>query len=183
MLTAQQRAKLLEVARASLRHAVGTGPKPSLNTDDADLARKSGAFVTLKEAGQLRGCIGHIEPRLPLIKTVCEMAEAAALEDPRFPPVEAPEEPHIHIEVSVMSPIEPVPDLELIEVGRHGLVVEQGPHRGLLLPQVAPEWGWDRDEFLQHTCRKAGLPMDAHRHGAKVYWFEAEVFGEEDDGQ
>ena len=182
MLTPEQRARLLAVARASVRHAVGTGPKPDLTSDDPDLTRKSGAFVTLKAGGELRGCIGHIEPHLPLIRTVHEMAQAAALEDPRFPPVTAREEPGISIEISVMSPIEPVPDLELIEVGRHGLVVEQGPYRGLLLPQVAPEWGWDREEFLQHTCRKAGLPLDAYKRGAKVYWFEAEVFGEDGEG-
>ena len=181
MLDADQRAKLLAVARASLRHAVGKGPQPDLRTDDLALTRKSGAFVTLKQAGQLRGCIGHIEPQLPLVETICEMAQAAALEDPRFAAVEAREEPSISIEISVMSPLEPVPDLALIEVGRHGLVVEHLGRRGLLLPQVAPEWGWDREEFLQHTCQKAGLPPDAYKRGAKMYWFEAEVFGEDNE--
>ncbi len=178
MLDAAQRIKLLQVARASLRHAVRRGPAASVATDDPALQRPSGAFVTLQMGGQLRGCIGHIEPHLALIETVAEMARAAALEDPRFRPVTAAEEPQIHIEISVMSPVEPVPDLELIEVGRHGLVVQRGFSRGLLLPQVAPEWGWNREEFLQHTCLKAGLPADAYKHGAEVLWFEAEVFGE-----
>jgi AmmeMemoRadiSam system protein A len=180
MLTGEQRQRLLQVARGSLRHAVGNGPRPDLSTDDEDLKRPSGAFVTLHLHGELRGCIGHIEPVLPLIQTVREMARAAALDDPRFHPVTAAEEPLVALEISVMSPITPVPDLEAIEVGRHGLVVEQGRNRGLLLPQVAPEWGWTREEFLQHTCVKAGLPRDAYRRGAQVYWFEAEVFGEED---
>lgn len=180
MLNHEQRARLLSVARASLRHAVGKGPAPDLTTDDPELTRESGAFVTLEMGGQLRGCIGYIEPIAPLIETVSRMARAAALEDPRFDPVVAAEEPRITIEISVMSPIEPVPDLNLIEVGRHGLVVEQAGRRGLLLPQVPGDWGWNREEFLAHTCMKAGLPPDAYKRGAKVYWFEAEVFGEEE---
>jgi AmmeMemoRadiSam system protein A len=180
MLSQEQRARLLQVARQSLRHAVGAGPGSSLESDDPDLRRPSGAFVTLKAGGNLRGCIGHIEPVMPLIETVSEMAVAAALDDPRFPAVSRREEPGLRIEISVMSPIEPVPDLAQIEVGRHGLVVQQGSFRGLLLPQVAPEWGWDREELLRHTCRKAGLPDDAYLQGAKVFWFEAEVFGEDE---
>jgi hypothetical protein len=180
MLSHEQRARLLSVARESLRHAVGKGPAPDLTTDDPDLTRDSGAFVTLEMDGHLRGCIGYIEAIAPLIETVARMARAAALEDPRFDPVDASDEPRITIEISVMSPIEPVPDLSLIEVGRHGLVVEQGGRRGLLLPQVPGDWGWNREEFLAHTCMKAGLPPDAYKRGAKVYWFEAEVFGEEE---
>jgi AmmeMemoRadiSam system protein A len=180
MLSPQQRERLLHVARQSLRHAVGLGSPPDLQTDDPVLTRPSGAFVTLKEGGDLRGCIGHIEALSPLIETVADMAQAAALEDPRFQPVSADEEPDIDIEISVLSPIEPCPDLEAIEIGRHGLIVSQGPYRGLLLPQVPVEWGWDRETFLRHTCQKAGLAPDAYLRGAKVYWFEAEVFGSND---
>jgi AmmeMemoRadiSam system protein A len=180
MLSETQRERLLQIARQSLRHAVGAGPAPSLETDDPDLLRPSGAFVTLEVQGQLRGCIGHIEPVYPLVRTVAEMAREAALSDPRFRRVTAEEEPEITLEISVMSPVTPVPDLEQIEVGRHGLVVEQGNRRGLLLPQVAPEYGWSREEFLQHTCMKAGLSADAYRKGARVEWFEADVFGEEE---
>lgn len=183
MLTGDQRKRLLQVARASLRCAVGLGPAPSLQTDDPALLRPSGAFVTIKIDGELRGCIGHIEPVSPLIETVNEMAEAAALDDPRFPALSEAEEPQTAIEISAMSPVEPVPDLADIVVGRHGLVVERGPSRGLLLPQVATEWGWSREEFLEHTCMKAGLRADAYRHGARVSWFEAEVFGEEEEGR
>jgi len=181
MLTPQQRRTLLHVARHALRHAVGAGPSPDLETDDPDLLQDSGAFVTLTLNGQLRGCIGHIQPVYPLIETVALMAREAALEDPRFMPVTRDEEPRISLEISVMSPVTPVPDLELIEVGRHGLVVEQGMRRGLLLPQVATEWGWTRKEFLQHTCMKAGLPGDAYLKGAQVSWFEAEVFNEDEE--
>lgn len=180
MLSPEQRRRLLEVARQALRHAVGKGPVPDLACDDAELTRDSGAFVTLEMDGNLRGCIGYIEAVAPLVETVARMARSAALDDPRFDPVTAGEEPRISIEISVMSPIAPVPDLGLIEVGRHGLVVEQGGRRGLLLPQVPGDWGWDREEFLAHTCMKAGLPADAYKKGAKVSWFEAEVFGEEE---
>ncbi len=180
MLTGHQRDLLLRLARQSLRHAVGADVAPDLNIDDPALTRDSGAFVTLKVRGHLRGCIGYIEPLAPLVETVSSMARAAALEDPRFPVVTADEEPDIYIEISVMSPISLVDDLEKIEVGRHGLIVEQGGLRGLLLPQVATEWDWDREEFLRHTCMKAGLPPEAYRQGAKVYWFEAEVFGDKD---
>ena len=181
MLTPDQRAILLQVARASLRAAVSGGPPPRVGTDDPALKRLAGAFVTLKSPdGNLRGCIGHVEPVKPLIETVREMARAAALDDPRFPAVTDTEEPGLHVEISVMSPLEPVDDLNTIEVGRDGLVVEHGRPRGLLLPQVAPEWGWNREEFLQHTCMKAGLPRDAYLRGATVCRFSAEVFGEGD---
>lgn len=178
MLSEAQRRRLLQVARQSLRHAVGLGPPADTHTDDPVLRQPAGAFVTLKKDGELRGCIGHIEAVGPLIETVAEMARAAALEDPRFYPVTAEEEPAIEIEISVLSPITPCPDLEAIEIGRHGLVVSQGPYRGLLLPQVPVEWGWDRETFLRRTCQKAGLAPDAYLRGAKVHWFEAEVFGE-----
>ncbi len=115
------------------------------------------AFVTLKKAGQLRGCIGYIEPHAPLIEAVADNAQSAALRDPRFAPVTPEELPDISIEVSALTPLEPVADVEEIEIGRHGLVISQGPNHGLLLPQVPVEWGWDREEFLEHTCLKAGL--------------------------
>lgn len=184
MLTDQQRRRLLQVARQSLRAAVGAGPVPDLRTDDPDLRRIQGAFVTLRKQGDLRGCIGHIEGQLPLIETVAEMAQAAALHDPRFPPVTAREEPELDIEISVMSPLRAVDKVEDIQVGKHGLVVSCGPRRGLLLPQVATEWGWDRDTFLSHTCLKAGLPADAWRRpDVRIECFEAEVFGEGDETQ
>lgn len=181
MLSREQRSRLLEVARRSVQAAVGRGPAPDLRTDDPDLLRVQGAFVTLHKHGELRGCIGHIEGQLPLIETVAEMAQAAALQDPRFPPVSALEEPEIDLEISVISPLRVVERVDDIEVGRHGLVVSSGPRRGLLLPQVATEWGWDRDTFLCHTCLKAGLPQYAWQdRDVCIESFEAEVFGEGD---
>ncbi len=180
MLSDQQKRRLIEVARQSLHAAVAGGPPPDLQTDDPQLLEPRGAFVTLKKAGQLRGCIGYIEPRVPLIEAVADNAESAALHDPRFTPVTSEELPDIELEISALTPLVPVTDVEEIEVGRHGLVISRGPYRGLLLPQVPVEWGWDREEFLEHTCLKAGLPADAwRREDAELVSFEAEVFSEE----
>lgn len=181
MLNEQQQDKLLQVARQSLKAAVAGANPPDLSTEDADLQKVQGAFVTLKRNGELRGCIGHIEGQFPLIETVARMAQAAALEDPRFPPVTEQELPGLSIEISVMSPLEEVTDVEEIEVGRHGLCISRGMNRGLLLPQVPGEWGWDREQFLSHTCQKASLPPDAWKdEGTTIECFSAEVFGEED---
>jgi hypothetical protein len=139
-----------------------------------------GAFVTLSTlSGDLRGCIGTILPVGPLDETVARMAVAAAAEDPRFSPVTLRELPGLRIEISALTVPEPA-DPDLVEVGRHGLIVTRGSHKGLLLPQVASEWGWDRVQFLNQTCRKAGLPAGAWREpGTLVEWFEAEVWGED----
>lgn len=178
-MSPEQRQRLLQVARQSVRAAVGSGPEPDLSTADPDLTRVQGAFVSLHEHGELRGCIGHIEGHLPLIETIAEMAQAAALDDPRFPSVTAEEEPQLEIELSVMSPLRVVADPREVEVGRHGVVITRGFRRGLLLPQVATEWGWEREEFLDHTCVKAGLQPGAWRDKETVIEvFEAEVFGE-----
>ncbi|MFQ6130784.1 MAG: AmmeMemoRadiSam system protein A [Armatimonadota bacterium] len=182
MLTDEQRATLLSLARQSLEAAARGAPLPQPTIDDEALTRPSGGFVTLKVQERLRGCIGLIEPLKPLYQTVIDMARSAALEDPRFPPVEPEEVPQIRIEISVLSPPEPVEDAAAeIEVGRHGLIVRKGPYSGLLLPQVPVEWNWDRDEFLAQTCTKAGLPRDAWREpGTEVQRFSAEVFREQE---
>jgi AmmeMemoRadiSam system protein A len=138
----------------------------------------SGVFVTLHRFGQLRGCIGQLGSDRPLQAATVLAASAAAADDPRFPAVAPSELPTIALEISVLSPLQPVEDVMEIEVGRHGLIVERGNRRGLLLPQVATEWGWDRDTFLSQTCVKAGLPADAWRRGVTIWRFEAEVFGE-----
>ncbi len=180
MLSDEQKRRLIQVARQSLHTAVADGPPPDLDTDDPELLEPRGAFVTLKKAGQLRGCIGYIEPRVPLIEAVADNAESAALHDSRFTPVTPEELPDIELEISALTPLVPVQDSEEIEVGRHGLMISCGPNRGLLLPQVPVEWGWDREEFLEHTCLKAGLPPDAwRREDAELVSFEAEVFSEE----
>jgi AmmeMemoRadiSam system protein A len=176
MSTDVTRALMLEIARGAVAGSVAgrTSSPPVL--DDAPPA--SGVFVTLKKGGALRGCIGTVECRQPLAEEIARVAVCAAREDPRFPPVTADELPDLELEISVLGPLERIDPLDpdAIVIGRHGLVVEQGRRRGLLLPQVAPEWGWDREQFLAHTCRKAGLPLDAWRRGADVYRFEADVF-------
>jgi len=182
MLNAEQKKALLCVAREAVNAAVN-GHDYTPTTDDAVLQRPAAAFVTLHNRGALRGCIGTVGAELPLFQAVAEMAREAALNDFRFNSVSPREAADLHIEISVLTPAEPVRDLADIEVGVHGLIVEQGPRRGLLLPQVATEWGWDRDEFLDHTCLKAGLPREAWRRGARVLCFGAEVFGEDEEAE
>ena len=177
--TDAQRAALVAIARAAVQRAA-EGVRSRAPVPHGEFPDASGVFVTLTRAGRLRGCIGTLECRRPLADEVARAAVSAALEDPRFPPLGASELNGLEVEVSVLGPLEPIDphDPAAIEIGRHGLVVEEGRRRGLLLPQVAPEWGWDRDQFLAQTCVKAGLSPDAWRHGATVYRFAAEVFGE-----
>jgi AmmeMemoRadiSam system protein A len=137
-----------------------------------------GAFVSIHKNGELRGCIGHVAPDASLEETIARCAVAAGTADPRFAPLTASELPGVHIEISVLGPLMLVAAADEIEVGRDGLMVERDGRRGLLLPQVAIEWGWNRETFLAQTCRKAGLPGDAWRHGARLWRFEADVFGE-----
>ena len=180
MLTDARRAALLRTAREAV-DAQARGEDPPLPPAEG-AADASGVFVTIKRRGQLRGCLGVLELRASLEREVARCARDSASKDPRFPPLHADELAETAVDVSVLGPLEEIDpaDPDAIVVGRHGLVVEQGMRRGLLLPQVAPEWGWTRDEFLRHTCRKAGLAPDAWQHGARVYRFEADVFGEPD---
>ena len=141
------------------------------------LAEPRGAFTTLHRSGQLRGCIGYVIALHPLYRTIADTAAGAAFRDPRFVPVTVSELAELVIEISVLSPLLPIKPEE-VEVGRHGLMVTLGQARGLLLPQVPLEWGWDREKFLSETCRKACLPADAWKHGACFEAFTAEVFGE-----
>ena len=177
MLTETQQRTLLAIARDAVRAGV-TG-RASEVPPAADLPEAMGAFVTLKKHGELRGCIGTLECRGTLGEEVARAAVSAALEDPRFSPVRPAELDELDVEVSVLGPLEPIDpsDPSAIEIGRHGLVVEYGPRRGLLLPQVATEWKMDRETFLAHTCAKAGLSPDCWKRGAKVYRFTADVFG------
>jgi len=142
------------------------------------LGEQRGAFTTLHENGELRGCVGYVFPMYSLYRTIAETAVAAALNDSRFIPVSVDELPRLQVEISILSPLQPI-DPEEVEVGKHGLLITYGQRRGLLLPQVPLEHHWDREMFLRQTCVKAGLPKDAWEHGAKVEAFTAEVFGEE----
>jgi AmmeMemoRadiSam system protein A len=180
-LSPEARRELLRIARDAVDAAVhGRSYDPHAEAPGTDLP--AGAFVTLHRYGELRGCIGQIEARQPLADTVANCALAAAVRDPRFPPLTARElGAGTDIEISVLTPMQHVTSVEEIEVGRDGLLIQLGARSGLLLPQVATEWGWDRDTFLAHACRKAGLPIDAWRHGAEIFRFQAEIFG--DDSQ
>ena len=144
------------------------------------LMEKRGAFVTINKKGELRGCIGIFTSDKPLYLTVADMAVSASAQDPRFIPIVASELSQISIEISCLTPLKKIKDVSEIEVGRHGLYIMKGLYRGVLLPQVATEYGWDRDAFLEHTCLKAGLNTSCWKEGADIYTFEAEVFSEED---
>lgn len=141
------------------------------------LREELGAFVTLKLGGNLRGCIGNVQGSGELFRTVWNMAQSAAFQDPRFPPVSEHEFDALDYEISILSPIDVCPDPAQVEVGRHGLIMSRDGRSGLLLPQVPVEWGWDRETFLAQTCIKAGLPRDAWKEpDTTILWFEAVVF-------
>lgn len=180
MLDESQRKELLGVARRTLEVYLSTGRRPVVETSGDALLEPCGAFVTLRRAddGRLRGCIGTFESRDPLVDTVQRMAVSAATEDPRFAAVGADEVPELHLEISVLSPLRPG-SAEEVEVGTHGIFVTRGWHRGVLLPQVATDHGWDRETFLRHTCIKAGLDPEAWRDpDTRIQLFTAEVFEE-----
>jgi len=179
-LADREKKLLLDVARRAVVLAVQNGQsleEHSLPTDEA-LARPGGAFVTLRIRGRLRGCIGQLASGIPLIRVVAHCARAAALEDPRFEPLRAEEAARIDIEISVLSPLEDAaPDR--IDTGRHGLLVSRGGQRGVLLPQVAKEFRWTAERFLEETCVKGGLESDAWKNPAtRIQVFTAEVFSE-----
>jgi AmmeMemoRadiSam system protein A len=177
---------LIETARQAVWSA-SMGEEPAVSAPPADLPasdrewleRPQAAFVTLTKHGKLRGCVGHVASDRPLVRTAVEMAAAAALEDSRFDPVQPEEVPALHIEISVLSPFFPITP-EAIEPGRHGLAIEKGLRRGLLLPQVAVHCHWTAQQFLEGVCDKAGLPRDAWKHGASLEAFTAEVIAEEE---
>ena len=176
-LTNEEQETLLALARRTLEQFLNQGTVPEFTPTSPALLRKQGAFVTLEKDGRLRGCIGHMEADQPLYLTVQKMALAAALQDPRFPPVKAQELPELEIEISVLSPLRQIASPEEIEIGRHGVLLQAQGRQAVFLPQVAPEQGWDREEMLRHLCMKAGLPEDAWRD-AKLFVFTAQVFRE-----
>jgi len=178
-LSESEKEYLLKLARQSIVNAVRGEQAPVPEMSTPVLAENRGAFVTIKKRGELRGCIGYIVAVKPLAETVCEMAQAAALRDPRFSPVSKDELDELELEISVLTPIQEVKDVNAIEVGKDGLIIKRGHFQGLLLPQVATEYGWDRETFLAQTCRKAGLPPDAWKQeDTEISSFRAEVFGE-----
>lgn len=180
-LTDDEKKALLKLARDTIKARLYSEVEPSPPTVQGPLAQPGAAFVTLRSVGELRGCIGYTEAFQPLYQTVMSCALAAAFDDPRFPPLSEVEYPSISIEISVLTPLQLIEDPAAVEVGKHGLLIASRGGRGLLLPQVATDNNWDRETFLDYTCRKAGLPPDEWKSGqAEIYVFEAEVFAEED---
>lgn len=178
-LSADERKALFEIARGVVAAALDGRDFHLAEPSSENLRRPSGVFVTLTLDEELRGCIGSVMPVEPLYFAVAQNALNAAFRDPRFPPLTTDEFARVEFEISVMSLPEPVTQFESIEVGRDGLIVRQGRYAGLLLPQVATEYGWDREKFLAHTCLKAGLPRDAWKgQNCRIEKFTAEVFSE-----
>jgi AmmeMemoRadiSam system protein A len=181
VLNDEQRLQLLKLARTSIESVLGGGSPAIVESEfDETLRKPAGVFVTLRtKHGDLRGCIGSIRAVEPLFRAVVSSALSAAFRDPRFLPVRPDEMAKLELEISVMGPIEMVRQTEEIEVGRDGLIISRGRYAGLLLPQVATEYGWDRQTFLDQTCIKAGLEPGAWRNEqTRIEKFSAEVFGE-----
>ena len=172
--SADERRCLLALAHDAIAGALAGRPVDTRPPSE-HLAEHRGAFTTLTIAGELRGCVGYVFPSYSLYRTIAETAVAAGLHDTRFAPVTPDELPKLEYEISVLSPLQPI-DPEDVEVGKHGLVVTFGGRRGLLLPQVPVEHGWNRETFLAQTCLKAGLPADAWERGAELQAFTAEIF-------
>ena len=176
-LTDQEKQKLRNVVAETLKSVVKGGPVPEFKDSSGHLGEQWGAFVTLTSHGELRGCIGNIVGTQPLIKTVAEMTRAAALKDPRFPAVRPEELSSIEYEISVLTPIRTCEDIKDIVIGRDGLIITKGWRKGLLLPQVATEYGWGCEQFLEHTCIKAGLPPDTWKdEDTIIEMFSAQIF-------
>lgn len=175
-LNANEKAALLDIARKAIETCVRTGKKYVEPREEKALNRRNGCFVTIKQGGQLRGCIGNFQSELPLFREVAEMAIASASKDPRFYPMKEDDLQNFALEISVLSPLKKIDSIEEIEVGKHGIYLERGYYRGVLLPQVATEYGWSALEFLAQTCLKARLPENAWEHaGTRLQVFETEI--------
>jgi len=176
-LTDEEKKELLRIAKTVVENRARRKPVPEFLPSGEKLNEKRGAFVTIYKKGMLRGCIGCLEATAPVYRTVEDMAEAAAFRDPRFRPLSEDELPYVELEISVLTPLERISDPDAIQVGVHGVMIRKGYCSGLLLPQVASERNWDRKTFLQETCRKAGLPVDAWKDKeTEIYVFSADVF-------
>ena len=175
-LTEEEKKTLIDIAKSTIESRITGKSIPEFRVNTETLKENRGAFVTLKKHGHLRGCIGYIEAKKPLYKTVEQMAISAAFNDPRFPPLKRDEFNHVTIEISVLSPLKEIKDINEIEVGVHGIYIVKGFHSGLLLPQVAREYKWDRMTFLEETCHKADLHPGAWRDkDTTIYIFSADI--------
>jgi AmmeMemoRadiSam system protein A len=179
-LNKEEQKWVLELAENTVKAVVSRESVPEPVNVPEIAKKKRGAFVTLEKNEQLRGCIGYVLPIYPLYKTIIDVATSAALRDPRFPPVNENELKDITVEVSVLTVPKTITNPNQIEVGKHGIIIKRGYSQGLLLPQVATEYGWDRETFLEHTCLKAGLPTDSWKDkGTEIQIFSAQVFNRE----
>ncbi len=179
MLNRIQRETLINMAKRAIQAELEGVPLSMPTIADSALLEHRGAFVTLKKQGQLRGCIGTFVATKPLIEVVADMAVQAAFHDPRFRPLTPDEFQEIEVEISVLSPLKEIDSIDEIEVGTHGIYIIKGPYHGVLLPQVATEYGWDKYQFLDQTCIKAGLwPGCWKEPDTKILIFSAEVFDE-----
>jgi AmmeMemoRadiSam system protein A len=180
-LTAEEKKYLLALARRIITLKAKGQEYHEEKYFSTSLKLKTGLFVTLNKFQQLRGCIGYTEGIKPLQRAMEAMSIAAAFEDPRFPPVEKDEIEDLDIEISILSPLQTISDTKQIEIGTHGIILEQGLMRGLLLPQVATNYNWDVQTFLEQTCLKAGLPADAWREeSTQIQIFSADIFSDSD---
>jgi len=177
-LNKNQQQFLLRLARQTIEHYLKSGKAPQVKIEDEYLKGKRGAFVTLKVNDQLRGCIGYPLPYKPLYETIIDVAISAATQDYRFPPLTHDELKETKIEISVLSLPQSIKDIKEIEVGRHGIIISKGLNKGLLLPQVPLEYGWDLETYLRHGCLKAGLDEEEWKKGIQIEVFEAQVFSE-----
>jgi AmmeMemoRadiSam system protein B/AmmeMemoRadiSam system protein A len=176
-LNEEEKKTLHQIAKTVIENLAKGKHVPEFKVEAPILKENRGAFVTIQKRGQLRGCIGYIEGHGPLYKTIEEMAGAAAFRDPRFNPVTERELPDLEIEISVLTPLRRITDMNEVEVGKHGIYIKKGWYSGLLLPQVATEYGWDRKTFLEHTCQKAGLPINAWQDkDTEIFVFSADIF-------
>ncbi len=182
MLTDDQKKIFLRIARQTIENYIKNERISTVQTDDPAFTQNGGAFVTIHSHGQLRGCIGMIEALKPLYETVIEMAIESATGDPRFMPLNENELKEIDLEISALSPKRRIKSIDEIELGKHGVIVKNGYHSGVFLPQVATETGWSKEEFMRNLCAgKAGLPPDAYKDkSTEIYIFDAEVFGEKE---
>jgi AmmeMemoRadiSam system protein A len=176
-LDEEEKKTLRQIAKTVIENKAKRKAVPEFSIESSRLKENRGAFVSLHKRGRLRGCIGYIEGRGPLHKTIEEMAEAAAFRDPRFRPMTEKELPDLDIEISVLTPLRKITDVTEIEVGKHGIYIKKGWFSGLLLPQVASEYGWDPETFLEQTCMKAGLPTKSWKEkDTEIYIFSADIF-------
>jgi AmmeMemoRadiSam system protein A len=180
--TLEEKKELLQLARKTIQNYLNKGGKKYPQTDNPKFSEKRGVFVTLHKQGDLRGCIGYPLPTKPLIEAVVDNAISSSTQDYRFSPVSAEELDDIDIEISILTVPQKVKSYKDVIVGRDGIIISKAFNKGLLLPQVPVEQGWDLEQYISWGCRKAGMPADEWKKGVEIETFQGIVFGEKDIG-